>query len=62
MIINVYNHILPKKCQEIIEKKVTGRNPNLPSAIWSKTVLFRQLSETMGTIRCSLNLRKEVMV
>jgi len=24
--------------------------------------LFRQLSETMGTIMCSLNLRKEVMV
>ena len=39
MIIDVYNHILPKKYQEIIDKKVTGRDPNLPSAIWSKTDL-----------------------
>ena len=38
MIIDVYNHILPKKYQETIDRKVTGRDSNLPSAIWSKTV------------------------
>ena len=38
MIIDVYNHILPKKYQETLEKKITGRDMNLPSANWSKTV------------------------
>jgi len=31
MIIDVYNHILPGKYQETLEKKVTGRDSNLPS-------------------------------
>ena len=38
MIIDIYNHILPMKYQEALEKKVTGRDMNLPSANWSKTV------------------------
>ncbi|MFC1532050.1 amidohydrolase family protein [Thermodesulfobacteriota bacterium] len=38
MIIDVYNHILPKKYQDTVEKKVTGRNSSLPSANWFKTV------------------------
>ena len=38
MIIDVYNHILPKKYQETLEKKVTGRDPKLPSSQWAKTV------------------------
>jgi aminocarboxymuconate-semialdehyde decarboxylase len=38
MIIDIYNHILPKKYQEALEKKVTGRDSSLPSANWSKTV------------------------
>lgn len=38
MIIDIYNHILPRKYQEALEKKVTGRDMNLPSANWSKTV------------------------
>ena len=38
MIIDIYNHILPKKYQETLEKKITGRDMNLPSANWSKTV------------------------
>jgi predicted TIM-barrel fold metal-dependent hydrolase len=38
MIIDVYNHILPKKYQETIDKKVTGRDTSAPSTIWSKTV------------------------
>ena len=38
MIIDVYNHILPKKYQETLERKVTGRDPKLPSSMWSKTV------------------------
>ena len=38
MIIDVYNHILPKKYQDTLEKKVTGRDPNLPSSRWAKTV------------------------
>ena len=38
MIIDVYNHILPKKYQDTLEKKVTGRGSNLPSSNWAKTV------------------------
>ncbi len=38
MIIDAYNHILPKKYQETLEKKVTGRDVNLPSSNWAKTV------------------------
>jgi predicted TIM-barrel fold metal-dependent hydrolase len=38
MIIDSYNHILTKKYQDTIEKKVKGRNRNLPSANWYKTV------------------------
>ncbi|MBW1738155.1 MAG: amidohydrolase [Deltaproteobacteria bacterium] len=38
MIIDIYNHILPKKYQDTLEKKVTGRDPNLPSSNWYKTV------------------------
>jgi predicted TIM-barrel fold metal-dependent hydrolase len=38
MIIDIYNHILPKKYQETINKKITGRDSSLPSTIWSKTV------------------------
>jgi len=37
MIIDVYNHILPKKYQETLEKKVTGRESSLPSSNWAKT-------------------------
>jgi predicted TIM-barrel fold metal-dependent hydrolase len=39
MIIDVYTHILPKKYQQTLEKKVIGRDPKLPSSIWSKTVI-----------------------
>jgi predicted TIM-barrel fold metal-dependent hydrolase len=38
MIIDAYNHILPKKYQDAVDKKVTSRDPNLPSSRWSKTV------------------------
>ena len=38
MIIDAYNHILPKKYQETVDKKVTGRVPNLASVRWSKTI------------------------
>jgi predicted TIM-barrel fold metal-dependent hydrolase len=38
MIIDAYNHILPKKYQDTIDKKVTGRDTSVPSTIWSKTV------------------------
>jgi aminocarboxymuconate-semialdehyde decarboxylase len=38
MIVDVYNHILPKKYQETLEKKVPNRDPTLPSSNWSKTV------------------------
>lgn len=38
MIIDAYNHILPAKYQAAIEKKVTDRDPTLPSSNWSKTV------------------------
>ena len=38
MIIDVYNHILPKKYQDTLEKRVTGRDPKLPSSRWAKTV------------------------
>ena len=39
MIIDVYNHILPKKYQEALEKKVPDRDMTLPSSNWSRTVL-----------------------
>ena len=38
MISDVYNHILPKRYQDTLEKKVTGRNQNLPSANWTRTI------------------------
>ena len=38
MIIDVYNHIVPKKYQQAIEKKVSGRDMNLPSANWDKMI------------------------
>ncbi len=38
MIIDVYNHILPKKYQETLEKKIPDRDPKLPSSNWHKTV------------------------
>jgi len=38
MIIDVYNHLLPKRYQETLEKKITGRDKNLPSANWSRTI------------------------
>lgn len=38
MIIDSYCHILPPKYQEYIDKNITGRDPGLPSAQWSKTV------------------------
>ncbi len=38
MIIDAYNHILPKKYQETLDKKVTGRDQGLPSSNWAKTV------------------------
>jgi len=38
MIIDAYNHIYPKKYQDAVDKKVTGRNSALPSATWAKTV------------------------
>jgi aminocarboxymuconate-semialdehyde decarboxylase len=38
MIIDAYNHIVPKKYQQAIEKKVSGRDMNLPSANWDKMI------------------------
>lgn len=38
MIIDVYNHILPKRYQEMVEKKVVGRDKALPSSNWAKIV------------------------
>jgi predicted TIM-barrel fold metal-dependent hydrolase len=38
MIIDAYNHILPKKYQETLEKKAPDRDTTLPSSNWSKTV------------------------
>ena len=39
MIIDAYTHILPKKYQEQLEKKVTGRDPSLSTVRYSKTVV-----------------------
>jgi predicted TIM-barrel fold metal-dependent hydrolase len=39
MIIDAYTHILPKKYQEKLEKKVTGRDPKLSTSRYSKTVV-----------------------
>ena len=39
MIIDAYTHILPKKYQERLEKKVTGRDPKLSTSRYSKTVV-----------------------
>ena len=39
MIIDVYNHILPKKYQEALEKNLPDRDMSLPSSNWAKTVL-----------------------
>jgi aminocarboxymuconate-semialdehyde decarboxylase len=36
MIIDAYNHILPKNYQATLDKKVTGRNSNLPSSRWAR--------------------------
>ena len=38
MFIDVYNHILPRKYQESLEKKVPDRDMSLPSNTWYKTV------------------------
>jgi len=38
MIIDAYTHILPKKYQESLEKKVTGRDPALSTVRYSKIV------------------------
>jgi len=38
MIIDVYNHILPRRYQETLEKKVKDRDMNLPSSNWARTV------------------------
>lgn len=38
MIIDIYNHILPRKYQDALEKKLPNRDPNLPSNNWHKTV------------------------
>ena len=38
MIIDAYNHILPKKYQDTIDKKVKGRNSALPSSHYARTV------------------------
>lgn len=39
MIIDAYTHILPKKYQDKLEKKVTGRDPKLSTTRYSKTVV-----------------------
>jgi len=39
MIIDAYTHILPKKYQEQLEKKVTGRDPSLSTVRYSKAVV-----------------------
>lgn len=36
MFVDIYTHILPKKYQEQLEKKVTGRDETLPSTLWSR--------------------------
>lgn len=38
MIIDAYNHVLPKKYQDTLDKKVTGRDQSLPSSNWPKIV------------------------
>ncbi|MBW2130882.1 MAG: amidohydrolase, partial [Deltaproteobacteria bacterium] len=38
MIIDAYTHILPKKYQEGLEKKVAGRDPRLNTARYAQTV------------------------
>jgi predicted TIM-barrel fold metal-dependent hydrolase len=38
MFIDVYNHVLPKKYQDTLKKKVTGQDSNLPSTHWATTV------------------------
>ncbi|MBW2028726.1 MAG: amidohydrolase [Deltaproteobacteria bacterium] len=38
MIVDAYTHILPKKCQEGIEKKVPNRDPRLNTSRYAKTV------------------------
>jgi hypothetical protein len=38
MVIDVCDHILPKKHQDTLEKRVTVRDPKLPSSRWAKTV------------------------
>ncbi len=38
MIIDAYNHIVPKRYMEAIDKKVTGRDASLPSSKWAKTI------------------------
>jgi predicted TIM-barrel fold metal-dependent hydrolase len=38
MIIDAYSHILPKKYQEAIDQKVTGRDPKLAAVRYSKTI------------------------
>ena len=38
MIIDAYNHILPKKYQDTIDKKIKTRNKSLPTSNYAKTV------------------------
>lgn len=38
MIIDAYTHILPKKYQDMLEKKVTGRDPRLSTVRYAKIV------------------------
>ena len=38
MIVDAYNHIVPKKYQQAVQKKVSGRDMNLPSANWDKMI------------------------
>lgn len=59
MIIDAYNHILPKKYQDTVDKKIKHRNKNMPSSQWSKTVYtlvdlearFRMMDEVDGYIQ-----------
>jgi hypothetical protein len=38
MLMDVCDHILPKKYQDTLEKRSTGKDPKLPSSRWAKTV------------------------
>ena len=38
MIIDAYNHVVPKKYQQAVNKNVTGRDMSLPSSNWDKMI------------------------